>query len=207
MSRATASLSHLQLTCSSTPSKRSPTVRVKYARLKFPRLASVPAEVTRRSRESEQRGVGVAIAEDGGNESRGNESGGSKASCLTTIVDGTAFTTTYHSYLNDRSQDVLEDYGYEFGYEYPLRAEIFKHARNERTTRYVNATQPVYYVAALRFLTTDFAQWSSAGRMHEYKYYLASYHRSNTCDWRDDLSIREVIFGPRLLSELRILEQ
>lgn len=177
-------------------------MRVKYARLKLPRMISVPDEVTQRSWESEQRGD-VAIA---ANESGGSVSSSSKASRLTTIVDGTAFTTTYQSYFNDRSRDVLENYGYEFGYEYPLRAEIFKHARNERTTKYVNARQPVYYVAALRFLTTDFQQWS-LGRMHEHKYYLASYHRSNTCDWRDDLSIQEVVFGPRLLSELRILDQ
>ena len=132
-------------------------MKVKYARLKLPRMISIPIR---------NRGV-------------------------KTIVDGTAFSTTYHSYFNH----ILEDDGYEFGYELPLKAEIFKHARNDKTTKYV-AVQPVYYVAALNLLNTDFKA-----------YYLASYQLSNTCDWKDDLSIEEVKFGPTLLSELRRLDQ
>lgn len=161
------------LKCLNSSSKQSPVVKVKYARLKLPRMLTI---------RTEQSGSGVGV-----------------------IVDGTAFSTTYHSYFNNRDQGILEDYGYEFGYEFPLKAEIFKHARSDKTVKYV-AVQPVYYVAALKMLNTDFKAWS-LGQIHEYKYYLAAYHKSNTCDWRDDISIQQVIFGPKLLSELRILEQ
>lgn len=155
--------------------KQSPIVKVKYARLKLPRMISLPSEKD-------------------------------VTNGLSTIVDGTAFTVSYQSYINTSTNDILEDYGNSFGYEYPLRAEIFKHARNDRTTKYVNITKPVYYVAVVKKFNTNFKQWSS-GILHEYKYFLASYHRCNTCDWRDDLSIQEVIFGPILLSEIRRLEQ
>ena len=163
------------LKCLNSSSKQSPVVKVKYARLKLPRMMTIPSEPS------------------------------SHSNGVKTIVDGTAFSTTHHSYFNSRNQGMLEDYGYEYGYEFPLKAEIFKHARSDKTVKYV-AVQPVYYVAALKMLNTDFKAWSS-GRIHEYKYYLASYHRSHTCDWRDDISIQQVVFGPKLLSELRILEQ
>ncbi len=164
MESVATTLGHYQpLKCSNSSSKQSQVVKVKYARLKLPRMMSIPTEQRQSIR----------------------------ISGVKTIVDGTAFSTTYHSYFNH----ILEDDGYEFGYEFPLKAEIFKHARNDKTTKYV-AVQPVYYVAALKLLNTDFKA-----------YYLASYQLSNTCNWRDDLSIEEVKFGPTLLSELRRLDQ
>ena len=157
-----AILGQRPLKCSYSPSKQSPDVKVRFARLQLPRTMSVTT-------------TGLSGRNNG----------------VKTIVDGTAFTTTYHAY-----QNVLEDSVYDFSLEYPLRAAIFKHARNDKTTKYV-AAQPIFYVAALKMLNTDSG----------YKFYLASYCRSYTCDWRDDLLIQRVVFGPTLLDEVRRLDQ
>ena len=158
----------LRCSCSNSSSKRNKVVKVNFARLKLPKMVSMPSEIT------------------------GHDIG------VKTIVDGTAFSTTYHAYCKNGNQE------YKLGFEYPLRAEIFKHARNDRAIDFV-AAQPVYYVAALDLFDADFQELRS-GQIDKHTY-LLSYSRSTTCDWRDNLSIEQVIFGPNLISELRMLDQ
>lgn len=165
--------------CSNTPFKQSPAVKVRFARLKFPRFISTTTE--RHPGE-----VGIQ-----------------------TIVDGKAFSSTYNAYFTSFENDKKVSFNhalnsdlYKIQYEYPLRAEIFKHARNDARIKYV-ATQPVYYVATLKLIEHEHQHAHAQG----YESFLATYYRDSSREWRDELAIEPVIFGPQLSAELSSLDQ
>lgn len=121
------------------------------------------------------------------------------ASSIDLIVDGSAFKR-----LSDiHSSDNIFYYGSSHGYEYPVKMEIFRHIRSEPLVRYM-AAEPIYYVAVVQTDMTNNVVCVSGAIPRGYRFYVATYNPTvrKTCDWRDEISIRPVIFGPKLLDEI-----
>lgn len=133
--------------------------------------------------------------------SRSNTSG-RDINSIDMIVDGSAFKS-----IDDvqKSENIIPYGRTHSGFEYPLKLEIFNHIRSEPRPLLCK-TEPIYYVAIVQ--TDLFIQESEVAEHlipKGYKFYLIQYNpilTMFTCDWRDDLAIESVIFGPKLIEEM-----
>ena len=116
------------------------------------------------------------------------------------IVDGSAFDSIDEVHTSENIVHYGKTHG---GFEYPLKLEIFNHIRSE--PRPSCKTDNIYYVAIVQTDVFEQSRVSEDLIPSGFEFYMAQYNpmlAMFTCDWRDDVKIDSVIFGPALIREM-----